>query len=229
VEAQGELTARGDNLALGEEAGLPKGLRYSRRMLISREGWERLREEMTSLLADDHRAHPLHRGMGRGACRSRLQGRARRVSDRAFDQLVAQAVREGVVVDEGAFLRLAEHEVTFTAQQQAAIESLLAEFAASPYSPPSVAQCQAQVGEEVLNALLDQGRLLRVSEDVLFAPEAYEEMVDQVRAFIQREGSITVGQARDLFGSSRRYLLALLEHFDAQGVTRRVGDARVLR
>jgi len=229
VEALGALMAKGEILVLGEEAGSSEGLVHSRRMLISGEGWERLREELTSLLADYHRAHPLRRGMPRGACRSQLQGRARRVSDPAFNGLVAQAVKEGVVVDEGAFLRLAEHEVTFTAQKKAAIKSLLAEFGASPYSSPSAAQCQSQVGEEILNALLDQGRLIRVSEDVLFTPEAYQEMVDQVRAFIQREGSITVAQARDLFGSSRRYLLALLEHFDAQGVTRRVGDERVLR
>ena len=229
MEVLGALIAKGDILVLGEEAEPPEGLAHSWRMLISREGWEGLRKELASLLADDHRDHPLRRGMSREACRSQLQGRAHRVSGRAFDEVVAQAVREGVVVDEGATLRLVGHEVTFTAQQKAAIESLLAEFGAVPYSPPSAAQCQSQVGEEVLNALLDQGRLIRVSEEVLFTPEAYQEMVDQVRAFIQWEGSITVAQARDLFGSSRRYLLALLEHLDSQGVTRRVGDERVLR
>ena len=229
AEALGTLMAEGEILALGGEGESPEELMHSRRMLISREGWSRLREALISLLADYHRAHPLRRGMGREACRSQLQRRARRVTGRAFDEVVAQAVREGLVADEGATLRLAEHEVTFTPQQKAAIESLLAAFEASPYSPPTVAQCRSEVGEEVLNALLDQGRLIRVSEDVLFTPEAYEEMVNQVRAFIQREGSITVAQARDLFGSSRRYLLALLEHLDAQGVTRRVGDERVLR
>ena len=229
VEALGTLITKGEILTPGEEVRSPEWLMHSRRMLISREGWERLRDELTSLLADHHRAHPLRRGMPRGACRSQIQGRWRHVSDRAFHGLVAQAVREGVVVDEGAFLRLAGHEITFTAQQKVALESLLAQFAALTYSPPSVAQCQSQVGEEALNALLDQGRLIRVSEDVLFTPEAYQKMEDQVRAFIQREGSITVAQARDLFGSSRRYLLALLEHLDAQGVTRRVGDKRLLR
>ena len=229
VEALGTLITKGEILTPGEEVRSPEWLMHSRRMLISREGWERLRDELTSLLADHHRAHPLRRGMPRGACRSQIQGRWRHVSDRAFHGLVAQAVREGVVVDEGAFLRLAGHEITFTAQQKVALESLLAQFAALTYSPPSVAQCQSQVGEEALNALLDQGRLIRVSEDVLFTPEAYQKMEGQVRAFIQREGSITVAQARDLFGSSRRYLLALLEHLDAQGVTRRVGDKRLLR
>jgi selenocysteine-specific elongation factor len=235
VDALSTLIAKGEILVLGDEVASPEGLRLRgwdslrRRMLISNEGWARLRSEMASLLASYHRRHPLRRGMPREACRSQLQARARRVSGRAFDEMVGRAAREGVLADEGAVLRLAEHRVVFTVEQEASIGSLMAEFDASPHSPPSAAQCQSEIGEEVLAALIDQGRLVRVSEDVLFAEETYREMVDQVHEFIQREGSITVGQARDLFGSSRRYLLALLEHLDARGVTRRVEDKRVLR
>jgi selenocysteine-specific elongation factor len=50
-----------------------------------------------------------------------------------------------------------------------------------------------------------------------------------VREIISSSGSITVGQLRDRMGASRRPVLALLEHLDAEHVTRRVGDARVLR
>ena len=48
-------------------------------------------------------------------------------------------------------------------------------------------------------------------------------------AYIDEHGSITVAQARDRFGTSRRYVLALLEHLDSIGFTRREGDERVLR
>jgi selenocysteine-specific elongation factor len=235
VETLGTLIAEGEILVLREEAQPSTGPALTdwgslrRRMLMSSEGWQRLREELASVLTSYHHAHPLRRGMPREACRSQLQARVRRVSARAFPEVVARAVQEGVVVDEGASLRLTEHRVSFSAQQEGAIASLLAEFDASPHSPPSTAQCQTQVGEEVLNALLDQGRLVRVSEDVLFTQETYRDMVDQVRSFIQQEEGITVAQARDLFGSSRRYILALLEHLDALGVTRRVADRRVLR
>jgi selenocysteine-specific elongation factor len=53
--------------------------------------------------------------------------------------------------------------------------------------------------------------------------------MQQVEEFIGREGAITVAQARDLFGSSRKYVLAFLEHLDSTGVTKRNGDERVLR
>jgi selenocysteine-specific elongation factor len=229
LQALETLLREGDVLAMGSEGEGTKSVAMGQRMLMSRAGWSQARAEMTSLLSGFHEAHPLRTGMGRGALRSQLRRRVRRLSDRAFDSLLAQAAQEGVVADQGASVRLAEHQVTFTPQQQEAIRGLLARFEASPYVPPPASECQEQVGEEVLAALVDQGRLIRVSEDVLFTPEAYQDMLEQVRTFIQQQGGITVAQARDLFGSSRRYLLALMEYLDAQGITRRVGDQRVLR
>jgi selenocysteine-specific elongation factor len=63
---------------------------------------------------------------------------------------------------------------------------------------------------------------------VLFLPETYEEIVGRIRGRIEREGSITLPEVRDMFGSSRKYAQALLEHLDDTGVTKRVGDKRVL-
>ena len=84
------------------------------------------------------------------------------------------------------------------------------------------------VGEDVLNVLFDRGELTPVSGEVFFASQTYDELVAQVAAYIDEHGSITVAQARDLFNTSRRYVLALLEHLDSIGFTRREGDARML-
>jgi selenocysteine-specific elongation factor len=59
--------------------------------------------------------------------------------------------------------------------------------------------------------------------------ETYEEMRDRVLAYLEEHGSVTVAQVRDLFGTSRKYTLALLGYMDEQRITRRVGDERVLR
>ena len=56
--------------------------------------------------------------------------------------------------------------------------------------------------------------------------EDYQRMVEDVRRLISQQGEITVAQARDHFNTSRRYVLALLEHMDAIGMTVREGDVR---
>ena len=80
-----------------------------------------------------------------------------------------------------------------------------------------------------MRALTQQGEIVRVGDDVVFTKEAYETAVAMIREIVSSTGSITVAQLRDRMGASRRPVLALLEHLDGERITRRVGDARVLR
>ena len=63
----------------------------------------------------------------------------------------------------------------------------------------------------------------------MFSASAYRDMVDRISVYIKEQGQITVADVRNIFGTSRKYALALMEDLDHQRITRRVGDARVLR
>ena len=192
--------------------------------VFSSRGWERLMKRLVDILGAYHRENPLRKGMPREELKSRL-----RIPARLFNPVIGQASREGRVVEEGATVRLPEHEVRFSPQQQRQVEELLAAFARHPYATPSVNECLRMVGEEVLNALIEQGRLIKVSEDVLFLAETYQEMVRRVVKHLEEKRTVTVAQVRDMFGTSRKYALALMEHLDERKVTQRVGDERILR
>jgi selenocysteine-specific elongation factor len=192
--------------------------------LVSATGWEKLLDKLVNALGDYHQRHPLRQGMRREELKSQL-----RLSTKLLNEVANRAVSKGKLVDEEATLRLPEHRVQFSADQERQVQELLAAFRKSPYTPPSVADSEAVVGMEVLNALIQQGRLIQVSEDVLFLRETYEEMVKQVIEHIKEKGTITVAQVRDMFAASRKYALALMEHLDERKVTKRVGDERVLR
>lgn len=126
-------------------------------------------------------------------------------------------------------VQLPAHSVTFTPAQQQQVDELLHRFRHNPYTPPSVKDSLTVVNEELLAALLAQRQLVQVSEDVLFLSSIFDEIVKRTSAYIQSNASVTVAQFRDLFQTSRKYALAVLEYLDAEGVTRRVGDERVLR
>lgn len=190
--------------------------------LVSRSTWERLTGEVGTALAAYHRAHPLKRGMPREELRNRL-----RLEARAFQAVLGRAAAEGRVVDQGAVVRLPDFAPHLTAEQERQAEAFLAVCRRDPYATPSVKEAAAQIGPDVLQFLIEHGRLVQVSDEVLFLPETYQAMVAGVRRYIEEKGSITVAQARDLFNTSRKYVLALLEHLDRQGATQRVGDARV--
>jgi selenocysteine-specific elongation factor len=204
--------------AHGELVDLPGG------WLMARASWGRLLDALARELAAYHAAYPLQLGMPREALRSRLK-----LTPKLFNDLMPLIVEAQAAVDEGVTVRLPEHQMRFTAGQQAAVDDLLAQIQANPTATPSVKDATALVGEDVLQALIARGDLVQVNEEVLFDAVTYASLVKQVQEHIQAHGAITVAQARDLFNSSRKYVLGLLEHLDAIGVTRRMGDERVLR
>ena len=74
-----------------------------------------------------------------------------------------------------------------------------------------------------------EGRLVRVGDGLAIGTKAYEEAKRALVEECERAGKITLARFRDLLGISRRPAQLLLERFDADGITRRIGDERVLR
>jgi len=219
------LLAGGQIVALTAQGMKGDTILAGNRYLFSLSGWTNLVDKISGLLADYHRAYPLRGGMPRGELKSRLN-----LLTRLFNEVAAQAAAEKRIAEtSNGDVRLPSHEIRFTPTQQMRVEALLREFAAAPYTPPSVATSEEKVGADVLAALLEQRKLVKVSSEVLFSAATYEEMVARIVAQLQEKGKITVAEVRDLFNTSRKYALALLEHLDERQVTRRVGDERVLR
>lgn len=217
-EALERLVSQGQVIALGDKV-------VGDAAFVTTPGaWQALVGRLANLLAAYHGQYPARLGMPKEEVKSRLK-----MPPRLFAEVVRRAAAEGVVADDETTLRLPSHTPHFRPDDRAKVDTLLAAFRRSPYATPSIAECEQAVGAEIFNALVEQGRLVKVSADVVFLAETYQEMVDRVVRFIQENGSITVAQVRDLFNASRKYALALMEHLDQRKVTKRVGDERVLR
>jgi selenocysteine-specific elongation factor len=213
--------------------------------VISMGGWHNLASRLEDILTEYHAQYPFRPGMPREELKSRLrsadaapvrsagavpvQSRGDRWPTRIFNELVARGVAEGILQERGETLCRPDFHITFTPEQQARVDNLLAAFRRDPFTPPSVADSTAMTGSEIISALLYQGVLVRLSEDVLLLKETYEEMTSRIVAYIKKHGSMTVAQVRDEFNTSRKYALAIMEHLDERRITRRVGDERVLR
>src|SRR5262249_27975427 len=128
----------------------------------------------------------------------------------------------------GLFVRLRNYQPQMTEQERQAATPLLERFRSDPWNPPTRPEVEAELGPELTTALLDQGKLVRVSEVILLDPEAYTQAIDLLVSYLRPRHTITAAQARDLLHSSRKYVLAFLEHLDARHITRRQGDDRVL-
>jgi selenocysteine-specific elongation factor len=163
-------------------------------------------------------------GMPREEMKSRLG-----LDTKTFNVIMEQALQENIIAATGAVLHAPDFAINFKPEQQKTIGALVGQFTAAPWNTPSPKDAEQIVGADVLAALIDLGRLIKLSEDVLLLAETYQSGVEQIRAHLIAHKTITVAQVRDLFNTSRKYALALMEYLDAQSITKRVGDERMLR
>jgi selenocysteine-specific elongation factor len=218
-------TDKGETPAPSSARSQPPQIREAEQAyLATQAGWAALRSRLTTALAEFHRNQPFRQGMPREALKSRLK-----LETRLFNEALARAAAEGTLIENEGAVRLPDHTIRFSADQQQAVDRLLGEFRRAPHTTPSYKEAAAAAGEDVLQALIETGQLVRINPEVLLLPETYTQLVAWVRNYISQHGSVNVGQLRDAFQTSRKYALALLEHLDDQRITKRVGDERVLR
>ena len=187
--------------------------------------WSLESERAVRDLENYHRINPLKRGMPREELKSRMKI----TSTRLFNAEIRRWAAEGLMQENGSLLARPGFEIHFTPQQQAQVDRLLTRFAQNPYAPPTIKDAQSEVGEDVLAALVEMGELCPVSPEVVFRKKDYDQMIQMLRDYFQTQETLSVIQFRDLLNTSRRYVLAFLEHLDAVGVTVREGDVRRLR
>jgi selenocysteine-specific elongation factor len=189
------------------------------RILFTAPGWDILQEKVKTTVQDYHKRLPTRPGMPRGELGNKLQ-----LSAATFALTLHKLLDDGILVEDGAAVRLPSHQIQLSREQQTKVDGYLQSLARNPYAPPG----DIMPEPELLNFLIKQRRVVKVSDNVVFSASAYDEMVGKIIAHIKAKGKITLAETRDMFNTSRKYAQALLEHLDQEKVTRRVGDERVL-
>ena len=188
------------------------------RLIFTRSGWENLVKRAEAVVRSYHQKFPTRSGIPKGELSSKLKLAPHSVAlQRLFD--------EGLLLEDGASVRISSYQIQLTKDQKAKVEAFVNSLDQNPYSPPG----EVMLESELLNLLVQQGRVVKVSDGVVFSTSAYNEMVDKVIAYAKARGKVTVAEVRDMLGTSRKYALALLEYMDEKKLTRRIGDERVLR
>jgi selenocysteine-specific elongation factor len=216
------LPAGAARSALDELIESQRALLLSENSVIASATWQTLKNKITAELNGYHRANPLKAGLPREELKSKLG-----LDAKTFNLIIERATTEGILGSTGSVVREVNFQIQFNAQQKKSTEALLNQFKASPWNTPSIKDSESSVGADVLSALIDQGQLIKLSDEVLLSADTYRSAVEKIKAHLIAKKTITVAQVRDLFSTSRKYALALMEYLDTQGITKRKGDERV--
>ena len=194
--------------------------------------WTALQATLVARLETFHASRPLAPGQEMEDVRERLPYR---LSSTLFRAFVDQLERDGLVARQGSFLRHPEHRITLSDDEQRLVDDIRTRLGATPLAPPDVRQLERDMGLgrarliEILRMLERDGAIVRVATDLYFLRDSVDRVTQVLRTECAGPGGITPALFRDRLGTSRKYVIPLLEYFDRQGVTVRQGDVRRLK
>lgn len=188
--------------------------------LIPKEALERQSARLRDALAAFHKANPLLPGMPKASAR--------------MPPFILEGIleRDKEVVADGEVLRLARHKLALKQDEDEALVRIEALFRDAGLAVPAVNDVLAQSGVDanrarsILQILLRQQRLVRVSPELIYHAQALETLKATLAS--KKGTTFGVGEFKDWTGVSRKYAIPLLEFLDRLRVTRRLGDKRVV-
>jgi len=198
------------------------------RIFLGRESFAALQEHLAREIDSYLQQNPLKEGISKEELKSRLPQRS---DPRFFAPLLAALEKGGLVLAERDIVRLARRSSSRSLLSQQALTAL----SAGGYEPPLLKELAARLGTkekellEHLHLLVREGTAVKVKSDLFYAGEMLAAIREKLTAHLRAKGEIVPNEFRELTGLSRKYMIPLLEYFDQEKLTIRVGDKRLLR
>lgn len=187
--------------------------------------------QIEEILEKFHKANPLKVGISKEEIKSKVFGK--NIKQKIYDEIIELIQDRNIIKVTNNFISLFDFAIVYTKDQKEIVDRILTEYAKAKYLPPkyedlSVKEKDKKKFKMVFDNLIDNGRLIKVSEDAVFSSEDFDNAKDLIIKYIKEHGSLTAAEGRDILNTSRKYAVALLEYFDSIKLTRRVEEKRVL-
>ncbi len=213
-------------------AGRAKAISAEPLILLAGRAFDDVRLKITSRVEKFHKENPLLPGISREDLRSSLGRRVRPEAFRAaLDDLLSQKKLEA----QGEIVKRAGSTISLDPEEARAKEQIEKAFAAAGLAVPAVKEVLSKLpvetkrAEKILQILLRDKSLVRLTPDLIFHRDALAQLRDRLSVFKKTKGErISVPIFKELTGITRKYAIPLLEYLDRERVTRRAGDERVI-
>lgn len=176
--------------------------------------------------------NPLKEGMGKEELKMQLPKRS---DSRFFGPLLAALEKDGKLAVDRDLVTIRGHKRAASVDQAGLQSRIEVALQQGGIEAPTIKElCDSlRCGEkellEHLNLLAREGRAVKLKSDVFYALHPIVQVRQQLITYLKEKGEITPAEFRELTGLSRKFMIPILEHFDQEKLTIRVGDKRVLR
>ncbi len=200
--------------------------------VVSSSVYGTLREKILSEIEKYHDKFPLKEGLSKEELRTTL---GPLVDPGFFNMVIKNLAKDENIVIDRENVRISGHAVNLKGdleELRKEIEKLYLELKLTPPSTKETVEKFADRRDQarnILKVMLNEGVLVKVSEEMYFHKDVLGNLREDYRTFLLKEGESTPASFRDMTGLSRKFIIPLMEYFDATKLTIRVADHRVLR
>jgi len=199
--------------------------------VVARKGFEEVSAKIVATVERFHKENPLLPGIPREDLRVSL---GRRVSSETFRAALEDLAAKKIEL-QGELVRRAGAEIALLPEEARAKEHIEKAFSLAGLAVPAVKEVLAKLtieakrAEKLLQILLREKSLIRVTPELIFHRDALAQLRDRLIEYKKTKGErISVPIFKELAGITRKYAIPLLEYLDRERVTRRAGDERVI-
>ncbi|OLB03248.1 MAG: selenocysteine-specific translation elongation factor [Verrucomicrobia bacterium 13_2_20CM_54_12] len=186
--------------------------------------WHTLINSAATSIDRAHEENPERRGVDLSEFRTDLEIE----SDKLFSAVILELTRNGFVRFENQIARVS-HQPSLPLELLSVAENIRAALSAKRFDPPDRKGLSEDRNlQQALRFLIDKGEIVEITREIVVLREAAEQMQKTITEFLSEHGSATASQLRQKIGTTRRVIIPFLEYLDRTGVTRRIGDERVL-
>jgi selenocysteine-specific elongation factor len=201
-------------------------------ILLGRKAFDDVGRKIAERVERFHKENPLSPGIAREDLRASL---GRRVREETFRAALEELATEKKLDVQGELVKRAGSQISLQPEEAQAKGEIEKAFAEAGLAVPSVKEVLAKLSveakraEKLLQILLREKNLVRVSPELIFHRDALAHLKGQLAEYKKAKGErISVPGFKDLTGITRKYAIPLLEYLDRERVTRRAGDERVI-
>lgn len=206
-------------------------IELSSKSFIHRLFLEEKEAELLELLSKFYAKEPLKIGINKDEVRTKLFAK---IKPKQFEEILNIYFKGHKFEDRGKVISTAGRKIEYDAKQAAVRKRILDKFLADGFNPENIREAMQamqlkKTDSDVLESMVEAGEMLRLTEAIYLHSDYYKKALELLKKEMEEKGSITLATFRDLISSSRKIAMALLDHFDAIGLTYRDGDIRKLK
>ncbi|HDQ05014.1 MAG TPA: selenocysteine-specific translation elongation factor [Deltaproteobacteria bacterium] len=200
--------------------------------IVSSSFYEKLENNAVEILRQYHLKNPLREGISKEELKASLSGE---VNPKLFHLLLQNLGAKKTIAVEKESVRLFNHKVRLADDLNAIRQSINKIYNEAGLAPPALTEvinnfpAKKTEAQNIIKLMVKEGALVKINEQLVFDRSALENLRENYRARLQKDGKATPASFKDMTGLSRKYIIPLMEYFDITKLTVRVADHRILR